>query len=785
MRRTTAALAALPLLTAVLTPAAPVAAETSPSEARVVPIQVTGAPSERFNLVILGDGYTEEEMPLFREQLDQHLNVQWSIEPFRTYRNYLNVYAVQTPSAESGVDCDPAREDQERDTALDMGFFNGCDPEALERLLTVDEEAAEAAADLVPGVSADNRQILALANSGTYGGRGGATATASSGNALSALISPHELGHSLGELQDEYPYYFRDTSLGRYTGGEPDSAHHTLMSSREMLDRREKWWRWLGEESEAGGTIGAADPDGHEGGLYHSEGVWRPSEHSMLKSLGYYFDQVAQEVMVQRISGLRDRGEMPVSSTPEGEVGPEDAVWVEGPHPVFHELEYTWSVDGEELPEAAGSRALDLSGLDLGEGAKVSVRVQDPTGFVRDPLIRESAALTQTRSWTVGEPLPADAGTVEFTRFRDTARAVGGDEVVYAETSRPTDRVLDVAWTLDGREVSTSADGRTLDLGEVAPGAGTHTLTATVTDPAAPGGDSQTLVWTVDNTAPTAPRELSEPAATAGEDHHIHLNAFSMRLSPRDDGEGHVVGEFRVDGDGWHHYYGWPDDPGAPFRFTPDGTNVDDLVYGSLGSGGLSTAVFEVDGHEPGWGTHTVEHRAIDAAGNTGSPDSFRATVVPAADPECTETVTGTVRGGLDVDSGVVCLDGAVVSGGVDVAAGASLVVDGGSLRGGLNADGPHTVRLTDTEVHGAVRVSGTTSEVMVLGSELTGSLALHGNTQVPSPTWTGDPGGYGPVLAGNSVRGSLSCTGNSPAIADFGAANDVTGSAAGQCAHL
>src|SRR5699024_9312146 len=107
-----------------------------------------------------------------------------------------------------------------------------------------------------------------------------------------------------------------------------------------------KWWRWLDEESEAGGTIRAADPEGHEGGLYYSEGVWRPSEHSMLKTLGYYFDQVAREVMTQRISGLRDRGELPVSSTPEGEVGPEDVVWVEGPHPLFHELEYTWSVDG-------------------------------------------------------------------------------------------------------------------------------------------------------------------------------------------------------------------------------------------------------------------------------------------------------------------------------------------------------------------------------------------------------------------------------------------------------
>ena len=390
------------------------------------------------------------------------------------------------------------------------------------------------------------------------------------------------------------------------------------------------------------------DPDGHEGGLYYSEGVWRPSNHSMLKTLGYYFDQVGREVMTHRVSGLRDQATLPVSSTPEGEVGADDAVWVEGPHPVFHELEYTWTVDGEELPEAAGARSLELSGLDLEAGTEVSVRVQDPTDFVRDPAVRESDAMTQTRTWTVGaaqEPVDVEA---EFTRHRDTDRAVSATEVVYAETARPTDRVLDVAWELDGGAVSTSTDDRTLDLGAFDLTAGDHVLTATVTDPAADG--SQTLTWAVDAVAPTAPRELSEAAATvAGDEHHLFLNEFSMRLNPDDDGEGHVVGEFRVNGDGWHHYYGWPEDSEAPFRLTPDGTNVDDLVYGSLGSGGLSMAVFEVDRHEPGWGTHTVEHRAIDAAGNIGAPDSFRATVVPGAELECTETLTGTVTGGLSV----------------------------------------------------------------------------------------------------------------------------------------
>ncbi|MDA0632552.1 M64 family metallo-endopeptidase [Nonomuraea sp. MCN248] len=53
-----------------------------------------------------------------------------------------------------------------------------------------------------------------MANSGTYGGAGGAYATASGSNAISALISPHELGHSRGGLQDEYDHYQRGVPGG-------------------------------------------------------------------------------------------------------------------------------------------------------------------------------------------------------------------------------------------------------------------------------------------------------------------------------------------------------------------------------------------------------------------------------------------------------------------------------------------------------------------------------------------------------------------------------------------
>ena len=76
------------------------------------------------------------------------------------------------------------------------------------------------------------------------------------------------------------------------------------------------------------------------------------------------------------------------------------------------------------------------------------------------------------------------------------------------------------------------------------------------------------------------------------------------------------------------------------------------MTYGNLGTGGLSKATFEqsfTDAHpsggfEPGYGTHRVEHRAIDAAGNIGDADHFKATVLPGGSPACTTTLTGTIN---------------------------------------------------------------------------------------------------------------------------------------------
>src|SRR5690625_539295 len=70
-------------------------------DVNVVPLQVTGPAKDRLNLIIFGDGYTADEMDKFRADVDRNQNIQWSQEPFRSYRNYFNVYIVETPSVRS------------------------------------------------------------------------------------------------------------------------------------------------------------------------------------------------------------------------------------------------------------------------------------------------------------------------------------------------------------------------------------------------------------------------------------------------------------------------------------------------------------------------------------------------------------------------------------------------------------------------------------------------------------------------------------------------------------
>src|SRR4051812_39535653 len=405
MRRSVLTLACALALVGVFAGAAQAQGPTPPlplPEPKVVPIQVTGPPTQRLNLIVLGDGYQWDQQGIFRADLDRNLSVMWATEPFRTYRDYMNIYAVEIASIDYGTRCDPDSRVRSPDgtirdtgvfdtptpgstthgvntknTALRLWYSDGC-TSPLSRGTTFGPAPANCnAADLAkyypPGATyacetgtqaynriintyvapclgipanSQNLQSLAIFNTFTYGGIGGTQATTSGGSPQGPLISLHEIGHSLGTLVDEYPYSSRDVIRPCYTGGEPTSFHHTIQGAAQMLQSQTKWWRWLGEESLSGGTIGT-----HEGGGMFPCGQRRPSEHSMMRWIGFDFDQIGLEHMVPRVTGLRNSGQMNVQSTPTtGAVAKDGVLWVESGHPRFHPLNVTWRIGGPPRP---------------------------------------------------------------------------------------------------------------------------------------------------------------------------------------------------------------------------------------------------------------------------------------------------------------------------------------------------------------------------------------------------------------------------------------------------
>ncbi|MFF0740237.1 M64 family metallopeptidase [Streptomyces sp. NPDC004111] len=246
--------------------------------ATVTTLQNTGPSASRFDMVIVGDGYTASQMGLLREHAQAKWNEIAATAPWNKYRGSVNVWLVNVVSNQSGVDNDPYQ-GVNRDTALDMGFFCG----GTARLLCLSESKAQAYAAQAPGVDA----IVAVGNSTTYGGAGyPSLATVAGGNAQSGRIAIHELGHSVGGLADEY-----FTAGTTHPGGEPGEPNVTTDP------RGSKWASYLGRSTPDGGVMGA-----YQGGRYYERGIYRPSQDSLMRNINKPFNLLGLTVMDQAIS---------------------------------------------------------------------------------------------------------------------------------------------------------------------------------------------------------------------------------------------------------------------------------------------------------------------------------------------------------------------------------------------------------------------------------------------------------------------------------------------------
>lgn len=163
---------------------------------QVLLIQDNGPAAKKVDIVLLGDGYSANEMEKFHSDAKRMSEILLSAEPFKSHRTDINIRAVETPAAESGV-CKPHPGVFKRTPlSVQYGAFDS------ERYaLTYDNKTVRDAASAVP-----YDFMVIMINERTYGGGGiyGLYTTVSVDNKFAPYIMIHEMGHHMAGLADEY-----------------------------------------------------------------------------------------------------------------------------------------------------------------------------------------------------------------------------------------------------------------------------------------------------------------------------------------------------------------------------------------------------------------------------------------------------------------------------------------------------------------------------------------------------------------------------------------------------
>ena len=193
-----------------------------------------GSPAERFNLVLVSDGYQTNEMGQFATDAQQFVNRLFASDPLDELQCAINVYRVDVTSTDSGAN-DPVAcggTGATPATYFDASFCNG----GIRRLLVADSALVQTVVDAqVP----QWHQIIVIVNDSTWGGAGGTIAVTSTAAGWEG-IAIHEMGHSAFGLADEYEYWAGcgiDTNRDNYTGSEPSAPNITTDANRSTI----KW----------------------------------------------------------------------------------------------------------------------------------------------------------------------------------------------------------------------------------------------------------------------------------------------------------------------------------------------------------------------------------------------------------------------------------------------------------------------------------------------------------------------------------------------------------------
>lgn len=231
-------------------------------------ISKTASPENAVDIAIIADGYTAKQQKKFFSDAKKLAESILSHEPFSKHKTSINVYAIASISADSGVSM--PQKSMWKNSALGSHFYTFYSDRYL---TTPNSFQLHDYAALVPYDA-----IYILANTKTYGGGGifnfYALASANSSRAQAEVVV-HEFGHSFAGLGDEY-FYETDALTGMYDlNTEPWEPNITTLQKfdvkwRSSLPTNTQIPTPTTEENKT--KIGV-----FEGAGYLKKGIYRPS----------------------------------------------------------------------------------------------------------------------------------------------------------------------------------------------------------------------------------------------------------------------------------------------------------------------------------------------------------------------------------------------------------------------------------------------------------------------------------------------------------------------------
>lgn len=266
----------------------------------------TATKGKGVNLVFLGDCYDAADIAAgnYMADIDEAMGDYFNIEPYKTYKDYFNVYAVVGVSDDSGMGT--------LNTIKDAKFGSTFGREKIEQpdVNTCFGYACKAPID-------DNLAqtlIILVENTAEYGGitymYGDGSAIAccpKSGDAypydFRGIVQHEAGGHGFGKLADEYIYHnaFISTCTCMDGCGHVDEF---------LANKNRGWYRNLelnGNMNEVGWSHFIFHPkysdvvDVYEGGYFHTRGVYRSEPTSCMNNNIPYFSAISRQAIVERI----------------------------------------------------------------------------------------------------------------------------------------------------------------------------------------------------------------------------------------------------------------------------------------------------------------------------------------------------------------------------------------------------------------------------------------------------------------------------------------------------